>query len=184
MCFERFTFGEALLYSRKCQYEESEQMVKVLEKKSKRHLEGRAEKTLKESVKLNELPFGTETILLVDDEISLLDVIRLMLERLGYNVETKMDPTEALELFQTKPDHFDIVITDVTMPQMTGIKLSEKLMEIRPDIPIIVCTGHSHLVNEEKTKEVEIAAFIKKPIAFKNLAKTVRKVLDAKPIER
>ena len=88
--------------------------------------------------------------------------------------------TNALELFSSNPAHFDLVITDMTMPQMTGVTLSAKLMDIRPDIPIIICTGHSALVDEERAKELGLAAFVMKPINMREIAKTIRKVLDKK----
>jgi len=123
---------------------------------------------------------GHEAILFVDDEISIATMIKRMLERLGYKVETKMNPVEALDLFESKPDHFDLVITDMTMPQMTGVKLSEKLMEIRSDIPVIICTGHSSMIDEEKAKLLKIAAYVMKPITMTEISQTIRKVLDKK----
>lgn len=125
-----------------------------------------------------EIPRGNETILFVDDEKSIVNVARKVLERLGYKVESKLNPVEALEQFQSKPDQFDLVITDMTMPQMTGVILSEKIMEIRPDIPVIICTGHSALIDKERAKRLGIAAYIMKPIIMTEIAKTIRKVLD------
>jgi len=126
----------------------------------------------------DEIPLGTETILFVDDEKSIVNIIGKMLERLGYKVETKLNPVDALELFQSKPDEFDLVITDMTMPQMTGVKLSEKLKDVRSDIPVIICTGHSSQIDEEKAKELGIAAYVMKPIVMSGFAKTIRLVLD------
>ena len=83
-----------------------------------------------------------------------------------------------MELFQSIPDHFDLVITDMTMPQMSGVKLSEKLRTIRPDIPVIICTGHSPLIDQEKAKSMGIAGFIMKPIETRDIAKMIRNVLD------
>ena len=103
-----------------------------------------------------------------------------MFERLGYKVQTATTPQDALDRFALNPDHFDLVITDMTMPQMTGVKLSEKLMDIRPDIPIIICTGYSALVDEEKAKELGLAAYIMKPIDMQETAQTIRNVLDKK----
>jgi PAS domain S-box-containing protein len=137
------------------------------------------EKPMVEAETTEELPIGHETILFVDDEISIVKMVKKMFERLGYKVETAMTPGNALELFSATPDHFDLVITDMTMPQMTGVKLSEKLMEIRPDIPIIICTGHSALIDEEKAKELGLAAYVMKPINMPEIAQTLRKVLDA-----
>ncbi|MBW2249817.1 MAG: PAS domain S-box protein [Deltaproteobacteria bacterium] len=126
----------------------------------------------------DEIPLGTETILFVDDEKSIVNIIGQMFERLGYKVETKQNPVEALKLFQSKPDEFDLVITDMTMPQMTGVKLSEKLKDVRPEIPVIICTGHSSLIDEEKAKKLGISAYVMKPIVMSDIAKTIRKVLD------
>ena len=127
-----------------------------------------------------DIPRGNETILFVDDEISITKMVKRMFERLGYKVETATTPQDALERFSLNPDHFDLVITDMTMPQMTGVKLSEKLMEIRPDIPIIICTGHSALVDEERAKDLNLAAYVMKPIDMQETAQTIRKVLDKK----
>ena len=91
-----------------------------------------------------------------------------------------MTPQDALEQFSSDPKHFDLVITDMTMPQMTGVMLSEKLMEIRPDIPIIICTGHSALIDEERAKQLGIAAYVMKQIIMSEPAKIIRKVLNDK----
>ncbi|MBW2034484.1 MAG: response regulator [Deltaproteobacteria bacterium] len=100
-----------------------------------------------------------------------------MLERLGYEVTTRTSSIEALELFRIKPDQFDLVITDMTMPQMTGDRLARELMQIRPDIPIIICTGYSERITEGKAKGMGIKAFVMKPLVMRDLANTVRKAL-------
>jgi PAS domain S-box-containing protein len=125
-----------------------------------------------------DIPRGNETILFVDDEISITKMVKRMFERLGYKVETSTTPQDALERFSLNPDHFDLVITDMTMPQMTGVKLSEKLMDIREDIPIIICTGYSNLVDEKKAKELGLAAYIMKPINMLETSQAIRKILD------
>ena len=125
------------------------------------------------------LPTGTERILFIDDEEVLLEIGSQILEQLGYEVVTKQSSVQALELFRAEPDRFDLVITDMTMPHMTGDKLARELMTIRPNIPVILCTGHSRLVSEEKAQEIGIKAFVMKPLVMRNLAETVRKVLDA-----
>ena len=102
-----------------------------------------AEQTVEAVKTPDEVPCGNETILFVDDEEPIVKMIGQMLGRLGYRVETRQNPAEALKLFQSKPHEFNLVITDMTMPQMTGVTLSEKLKDIRSDIPIIICTGHS-----------------------------------------
>jgi CheY-like chemotaxis protein len=126
------------------------------------------------------LPTGTERILFVDDKQSLVKMVRQILERLGYEVETKINPIEALELFRSGPDRFDLVITDMTMPQMTGQKLVKEILNIRPDMPIILCTGFSEKISEEKAGEVGINALVFKPFVIRDFSLTVRKVLDEK----
>ena len=101
-----------------------------------------------------------------------------MLERLGYQVTTSASSMEALELFKAQPFEFDLVITDMTMPNMTGEKLARKLIEIRSDIRIIICTGFSQQLTEEKAKAIGIKEFVLKPIVVKALARSVRKALD------
>jgi len=123
------------------------------------------------------LPTGSERILFVDDEQVLIEIASQMLEQLGYEVVSKKSSVQALELFRAEPDRFDLVITDMTMPHMTGDKLAQELMKIRPDIPIILCTGHSRLVSEAKAKDIGIRAFFMKPLVMRNLAETVRKAL-------
>ena len=130
------------------------------------------------TVTKEELLHGAETILFIDDEIPITKVVKKMLERLGYKVKAITNPVIALELFKSKPDQFDLVVTDMTMPQMTGMKLSEKIMGIRPDIPVIICSGYSSLVNEESAKLLGIAAYVMKPIDSKELSEIIRTVLD------
>jgi len=125
-----------------------------------------------------DLPTGKERILFVDDEESMVYVGRNRLERLGYQVETKTSPVEALELFRANPDQFDLVITDMTMPQMTGDHLVEEILKIRPDLPTIICTGFSEKIDEEKAKEIGIRQYIEKPLNRSDLAKLVRKALN------
>jgi CheY-like chemotaxis protein len=124
-------------------------------------------------------PTGNERILFVDDEKPLADLGKLMLERLGYKVTTRTSSLEALEVFKAKTDKFDLVITDMTMPNMTGVDLAKEIMKIRPDIPIILCTGYSEAIDEETAKEMGIREFIMKPILMKDLAAIIRKVLDS-----
>ena len=121
---------------------------------------------------------GHERILFVDDEHALVEIARDILERLGYEVVTRTSSVEALELFSAQADNFDLVITDMTMPNMTGDNLSRELMKIRSDIPIILCTGYSERISEEKAKSMGIREFVMKPLVMKDLAKTVRKALD------
>jgi PAS domain S-box-containing protein len=122
---------------------------------------------------------GTEKLLFIDDEDSIVDAGQRMLERLGYDVTTQTDSIEALELFGRYPEDFDLVITDTTMPHMSGMELSSKLMEIRPDIPIIICTGYSHLLTFEKAKAIGIKDYVMKPFEKQVMANTIRNVLDS-----
>jgi CheY-like chemotaxis protein len=121
---------------------------------------------------------GSERILFVDDEKMLVDIGQQVLHRLGYDVVSRTSPIEALELFKAKPDHFDLVITDQTMPGMTGDALAKELMSIRPDIPVIICTGYSQAIDHERAKQRGIKAFVMKPILINEIAAAVRKVLD------
>ena len=127
-----------------------------------------------------EIPQGKESILFVDDEETIADMAFLMLERLGYQVVKATDPSKALALFRSRPHEFDLVITDMTMPQMNGVQFSEKLNAIRSDIPVILCTGHSTLIDEQKVKQYGIAAYLAKPITMREMALTIRQVIDAK----
>ena len=126
----------------------------------------------------DEVPLGNETILFVDEEEAITVMTGQILERLGYTVQTETSPATVLELFQSQPDNFDLVITDMTMPQMTGVKLSGELKAIRPDIPVIVCTGHSSLIDEEKAKEMGIDGYVMKPIVKSDISIAIRAVLD------
>ena len=121
---------------------------------------------------------GTESVLLVDDEDSILKMGRQVLERLGYQVTSRTVSIEALEAFRANPDKFDLVITDMTMPKMTGDKLAAELIRIRPGIPVLLCTGYSESLTHEKIKSLGIKGLLKKPIVIKDLAEKIREVLD------
>jgi len=124
------------------------------------------------------LPVGTEKILFVDDEEFQVDLGEQVLKSLGYSVVTRTSSLEALGLFRAKPNDFDLVITDMTMPNMTGDKLAEELKRIKPDIPIILCTGFSAMIDEDKAKSIGIQAFVFKPILKREIAQAIRKMLD------
>jgi PAS domain S-box-containing protein len=121
---------------------------------------------------------GSERILFVDDEESIVEVSEEMLDWLGYQCEAKTNGEDALDAFKAEPDAFDLVITDQTMPGMTGEDLARELTAVRPDIPIILCTGYSDMMSEEKAADLGLGAFITKPISMENMAETIRKVLD------
>ncbi|MEA1969674.1 MAG: ATP-binding protein, partial [Thermodesulfobacteriota bacterium] len=121
---------------------------------------------------------GTEHILFVDDEELILQMETVMLERLGYQVTSRTSSLEALEAFRQNPDKFDMVITDMAMPNMSGDKLSVELTKIRPDIPVLLCTGFSETMSEEKAVSLGIKGFLLKPIVMKYLDQKIREVLD------
>jgi CheY-like chemotaxis protein len=123
-------------------------------------------------------PTGTERILFVDDEEAIVFMTQQTLERLGYQVTSRTSSVEALEAFRAKPDEYDLVITDMTMPNMTGVELTSKLLEIRPDIPIIICTGFSTIIDKNRAKAVGIREYVMKPIIKDEIARTIRKVFD------
>ena len=123
---------------------------------------------------------GNENILLVDDEETILHTGKEMLEYLGYAVTICQRSIDALNLFKKEPDGFDLVISDMTMPEMNGDRLAVELMDIRPDIPIILCTGYNPRIDENMAKKIGVKAFIFKPLTFQQLAVMVRKILDEK----
>jgi two-component system, cell cycle sensor histidine kinase and response regulator CckA len=129
---------------------------------------------------LRPISSGTERLLFVDDEASLLDLWQDSFEPLGYKVVTRTSCIEALELFRVHPDYFDLVITDYTMPHMTGLDLAKQMMRIRPDIPIILYTGRKERSIGEKIKEAGVRAFLMKPLEVNEIAEAIRKVLDEK----
>ncbi len=121
---------------------------------------------------------GDERILLVDDEEQIVAMERQMLEHLGYQVTASTDSQEALSLFAQHPDNFDLVITDMTMPHMTGDRLAQKLIDIKPGLPVILCTGFNESITEEKALSMGIQKFVMKPVVKNDLASTIRAVLD------
>ncbi len=127
------------------------------------------------------VPAGNrERILYVDDEEVLVEMGKAMLERLGYEVTARSSSLEALQIFHDQPDHFDVLITDQTMPMMTGADLARRVLEVRPQMPIILCTGYSNLVDAEQAKAWGIRAFAMKPMTKQCIAGLLRTVLDNK----
>ncbi|MEW6671632.1 MAG: CHASE domain-containing protein [Thermodesulfobacteriota bacterium] len=124
------------------------------------------------------VPAGKERILLVDDEAAIVNMCRQILAGLGYSVTTRTSSVESLELFRNRPDDFDLVLTDMTMPNMTGEQLAHELKKIRPDIPVILCTGYSKNMSQESAARIGIKAFVMKPFFRSELARTIRNVLD------
>ncbi|MEW6428812.1 MAG: ATP-binding protein [Thermodesulfobacteriota bacterium] len=127
-----------------------------------------------------EFPRGNERILLVDDEELLVEMGREMLERSGYRVTVRRNGKEALQTFMNAPDRFDLVITDQTMPGMTGVDLARNLLRIRPDIPVILCTGFSNVVDEDLAKAIGIREFAMKPLSWSAITKMLRKIFDGR----
>ena len=126
------------------------------------------------------MPTGSETILFVDDEAPLVNMAGQILERLGYKVETFMNPVEALEKIKSDHTGFDLVITDMTMPQMTGDRLVEEILKVRPDMPIVLCPGFSEKISAERARELGIRKYIEKPLIIREFATAVREALDEK----
>jgi len=130
------------------------------------------------------IPKGDESILFVDDEAQLLNLGRQTLERLGYDVVTAADGGKALEIFKAHPDKFDLVITDQTMPGMTGEILIAKLHEIRPGLPVILCTGYSKSMTLQKAKAAGAREFIIKPVLSRDLGLAIRRVVERRKLLR
>ncbi len=124
-------------------------------------------------------PSGSERILLVDDEPQVLDIERQLIERLGYRVTACGDPGEALQRLRQASRDFDLLITDMTMPQMTGDRLAQLAWEIRPDLPVILCTGYNEMMSEEKAHALGIRRFLLKPVDSEELALAIRRALSS-----
>jgi len=129
------------------------------------------------------LPTGNEQILLVDDEHRIVELEKEILESLGYQTYPRTSSIEALEAFRHDPDRYDLVLTDQTMPNMTGLELARTIHNIRPDIPIVLCTGYSEKVTPEKINPLGIRALLMKPISRSDMAVTLRRILDESKIE-
>jgi PAS domain S-box-containing protein len=127
-------------------------------------------------------PKGTERLLIVDDEPSLTNIAQIFFREQGYHVATTTNGVQALERFKSDPHGFDLVVTDMTMPEMTGDLLATELLKLRPGLPIILCTGYSDKMSKERTRSLGIRKYVEKPLKMSELGKTVRELLDgAKP---
>ncbi len=124
------------------------------------------------------IPTGHESILFIDDEKTIAVMGKSLLESLGYTVHSTADSLEGLASFLADPDRFDLIITDTTMPHMTGDELTRKILAVRPDMPVILCTGFSETVNEEKARQIGARALVMKPLIRSELARIIRKTLD------
>jgi len=124
------------------------------------------------------VPSGQERILFVDDESAIVEAAENYLRSMGYNVIATCDSLEALEIFRQRPDRIDLVITDMTMPRLTGLELSKELLAIRQDLPIILCSGYNQSIQEKLLKQLGVRHFVKKPVTLADLNRRVRQVLD------
>jgi len=127
------------------------------------------------------IPKGDERILLVEDKKDVIDIEQQLLEYLGYQVTARTSSPDALAAFHTNPDNFDLVMTDLSMPNMTGDELAGELIKIRPGIPIVLCSGFSEGISEAKAAALGIKGLIRKPVTIKDLSKVIRDVLDNEP---
>lgn len=141
----------------------------------------RKEKNASETKGLG-LPQGNERILLVDDEVPILKLEQQILKRLGYEVTARSSSLEAIEMFKVEPDYFDIVITDMNMPNMTGDRLAHEILSIKKNVPVIICTGFSEKINEGQAASIGIKGFLMKPIVQSELAQMIRKILDGRDV--
>lgn len=121
---------------------------------------------------------GTEQILLADDDPAILDMLRQSIENLGYQVTAVQGSLEAFDEFSRAPTKYDMVITDMNMPHMSGFELSKQIFKRAPNMPILLCTGYSELITKEKAEAIGIKAFIMKPVLREVLSRTIREVLD------
>jgi CheY-like chemotaxis protein len=127
---------------------------------------------------IRKCPTGCERILLVDDEEPIVLLEQMMLERLVYQVTVRTSSQDALAAFKTNPGNFDLVISDRSMPPMTGEQLAMEIMSIKPGIPIIICTGFSDENDVQRAKAIGVKGFLMKPVAIVDLAEMVRKLLN------
>ncbi len=125
------------------------------------------------------LPRGSGRILFVDDEETLADLGKEMLTDLGYEVVSLTCSREALVVFRAQPAWFDLVFTDYTMPQMTGTELAQRILSLRPDVPVVLCTGYSEAITEQMAREAGVTAFVMKPLSLREIAEVVSKALGA-----
>ena len=130
------------------------------------------------SVATEVIPKGSERILLVDDDETIIAMETLMLERLGYKVQSRTSSIEALNFFKKRYDDFDLVISDLDMPKMAGDTLARKLLSIKSNTRIILCTGFSHTLPPQTIQEIGIKGLLHKPVILKDLAKKIREILD------
>jgi len=125
------------------------------------------------------LPGGKEAVLIVDDEKEITITLSQILSKHGYKVQAFTDSMEAMRFFKEKPGAIDLVITDMTMPGITGSQLAREMLSIRPELPVILCTGYSDLISIESAREAGILAYLQKPVMMSTLLQTIRQQLDS-----
>ena len=125
------------------------------------------------------LPKGDACLMLVDDEAFILDIHKELLEKLGYNVETRASSIDALQAVSARPDKYDLIITDLMMPHMPGDVFVSEVKRLKPECPVILCTGYSDRIDRQMFKKYGITDFLMKPVLLQELAIAVRKALDA-----
>ena len=130
------------------------------------------------------LPSGKESILLVDDEYMIADTMKIMMEQLGYKVKAFTESRRALEVFESNPDAFDLVITDMTMPKMTGDILAARVQDIREDTPVIICTGFNNRIDPARLKNKGICEILTKPVRTTTLARAIKDILNTRNKDR
>ena len=130
------------------------------------------------TVREDAIPTGHEKVLFVDDEEALAEMGQELLERLGYRVTTRTSSLDALATLKANPAAYDLIITDQTMPEMTGAELAEAVLAVRRDMPVILCTGFSHIVDADQARAAGVRAFAMKPLTKREIAETIRRVLD------
>ena len=121
---------------------------------------------------------GHETILFVDDELELAHLGRVLLDKLGYRVITRTDSAKALETFRENPHQFNLVVSDMTMPKMTGLQLAREIHHINPETPVIICSGYNEQLEELDLKAEDIRAILRKPLSLNDMAPVIRVILD------
>ncbi len=124
------------------------------------------------------LSMGNENILFVDDEAAITDISKSVLSSLGYHITAETKSLEALQKFKANPKAFDLVITDQTMPDLTGTELAKAILTLNPDMPIILCTGYTASLAEDAVLSIGIKSFVTKPLGKRKLAEIVRRILD------
>ncbi|HDR04085.1 MAG TPA: hybrid sensor histidine kinase/response regulator, partial [Candidatus Marinimicrobia bacterium] len=136
--------------------------------------------TLQEIPKQEDPKTGGGNLLFIDDELTIVTTNRILLEKRGFKVAGFTDPVSALERFSENPQVFEAVLTDMTMPAMSGLELAKKVRQIRSDIPVIICTGFSDIINEENFRSFGIDAILYKPVQLNEMVRTISDLVQKK----